>query len=234
MDDKLPPSSTPEPPSSTPQSVSRPLSEEAVKRIAAEEQIRFEIQKQIRRDDGTAESKRVKFLNSPFGLFLLGAIFISGLGGAFQWWQQRVKEDDTRRTVQKKILSEYRWRLNDLDKLVSEAGKTPDIEVKGADSILVYRIAYGAREYRTSLPQFQNASWGGLINQLDEFGISDGAAQAIAAADILMSGPYAGKDSIKRGYFGPNVLEQQASVLHLYYDNARKRVYDTSVWRVFR
>lgn len=212
-----------------------PLSDEAVRRIAAEEQFRFEFQKKLRKEDMAAsESKSAKFLNSPFGLFLLGAIFVSGLGGIFQWWQQQIKEDDTRRTVQKKILSEYRWRLNDLDKLVSEAAKTSDVETKGADSILIYRIGYGAVEYRTSLPEFQNASWGGLITQLDEFGISDSAAQAIAATNILMSGPYVGKDSIKRGYFGPNVLEQQANVLHLYYDNARKKVYDTSVWRVFR
>ena len=200
-----------------------------------EELLRFEVQKQLRKKDtDNSESKSMKFLNSPFGLFLLGAIFISGLGGVFQWWNQQLKQDDARRVVQKRILSEYRWRLNDLDKLVSVTTKATDNETKGTNSLLIYRIAYGAKEYQTSLPQFKNASWGGLITELDEFGISDSAALAIDATNTLMGGPYAGVDNRGVGYFGPGVLEDRAKILHIYYDNARKKIYDTSMWRVFR
>jgi len=227
-------SDTPTPPSHHTSPTHSP-SDEAVKKITAEEMLRFEIQKKLRdKDEDGSKSKATKFLNSPFGLFLLGAIFISGLGGLFQWWDQQLKQDDAKRVVQKKILSEYRWRLNDLDKLVSEAGKTSDIEVKGADSILIYRIAYGAAEYRTSLLEYQNASWGGLITQLEQFGVSDSGTQAIEATNTLMGGPYVSQDTHNRGYFGPDILEQRAKVLHLYYDTAYKKVYDTSIWRVFR
>jgi hypothetical protein len=69
---------------------------------------------------------------------------------------------------------------------------TDKVNVKGADSILIYRIAYGASQIRASMPEFQNESWAGIINQLDEFGISDNAAQTIKATNELMSGPYAG------------------------------------------
>jgi hypothetical protein len=231
MDEKMPPTlANP----AQPPLPADPLPDETVRRITAEETFRYGMQKKLGKENEEApESKSVKFLNSPFGLFLLGAIFVSGLGGIFQWWQQQLKKDDARRTVQKKILSEYRWRLNDLDKLVSDAATKSDLESKGADSILIYRIAYGAAEYRTSQPEFQNSSWGGLITQLEEFGISDSGSQAIKATNILMSGPYLGQDSLKRGYFAPGVLEDQQKTLQNYYENERKRIYDTSVWRVF-
>lgn len=97
---------------------------------------------------------------------------------------------------------------------------------------MIYQIAYGATEFQTSLPEFKNEYWAGIINQLDEFGISDSAAQAIDATNDLMSGPYLAKDSRGVGYFGPGVLEDRAKILHLYYDNARKRINGASIWRV--
>lgn len=210
------------------------LSEDVIKRITAEEFLRFEIQERLHKKEiSTSDSKALKFLNSAFGLFLLSAIFISGVGGAFQLWTARLKDDEARRDVQKKLLSEYRWRLNDLDRLIAETEKTADIDVRGADSIYIYRIAYGTVDYQPSLPEFKNESWAGIITQLDEFGVSDSAAEAIASTSVLMNGPYAGIDSIKRGYFGPGILEDRAKILHLYYDSARKRIYDTSIWRVF-
>jgi len=130
-------------------------------------------------------------------------------------------------------MSEYKWRLNDLDKLILDAKNTTDIEVRGADSILIYRIAYGANEYQTSLPEFKGESWGGLITRLDDFANSADAEQAAGATGVLMSGPYAGQDTHNRGYFADGVLEEPAKILHLYYDNERKRVYNTSIWRVF-
>jgi len=211
-----------------------PLSDEVIRRITSEEVLRFEVQERLRKKETDGPGSRtLKFLNSAFGLFLLSAIFISGLGGAFQLWTEKLKQAEARREVQKKILSEYRWRLNDLDRLIAETEKATDVDTKGADSILIYRIGYGATEYQTSLPEFKNESWGGVITQLDEFGISDSAAQAINATNDLMSGPYVGQDTNRRGYFGPGILENRAKILHLYYDNARKRIYDTSVWRVF-
>jgi hypothetical protein len=210
------------------------LSEDASKRITAEEYLRFEIQEQLRKKEmSSSDSRALKFLNSAFGLFLLSAIFISGVGGAFQLWTAKLKEDETRRDAQKKLLSEYRWRLNDLDRLIAETEKTADFDVKGADSIYIYRIAYGSADYQPSLPEFKNESWAGIITQLDEFGVSDSAAEAIASTSVLMNGPYAGIDSIKRGYFAPGILEDRAKILHLYYDSARKRIYDASIWRVF-
>ena len=218
------------PPTSQPS----PLPDEVIRRITAEEVLRFEVQERLRKKEtGSSDSKTLRFLNSAFGLFLLSAIFISGLGGAFQWWTAKLKEAEARQEVQRKLLSEYRWRLNALDKRIAEAAQASNVDSKGADSLWIYQIAYGATDFQTSLPEFKNESWAGIINQLDDFGISDSAAQAIDATNDLMSGPYIAKDSRGVGYFGPGVLEDRAKILHLYYDNAYKRVNRASIWRVF-
>jgi hypothetical protein len=232
MDDNPPPKALALTPPSSPSSS---LPDEARKRIIAEELFRLEVQKELRKGEvNLHESKFLKFVNSPFGLFVLGAIFISGLGGAFQSWSEKLKQVDAGRETQKRIMSEYRWRLNDLDALIKETESTDDVEVKGADSILIYRIAYGANEYQTSLPEFKSEPWSSLIRRLDEFANSESAAQAVAATTVLMSGPYIGQDTHKRGYFGPTILEDRAKTLHLYYNNVSEKVYDTSVFRAFR
>lgn len=123
------------------------------------------------------------------------------------------------------ILSDYEARLHDLDRLVKQADNSADIDTKGADSILVYRIAYGAAEYRTSLPKFQNVPWATLIRKLQEAGVPDNTVDAIKATDTLMAGPYAGEDSIKRGYFGPGILDAQENALQTYYDAAHKHFF---------
>ncbi|MDX2179841.1 MAG: hypothetical protein SFV18_09635 [Bryobacteraceae bacterium] len=67
-------------------------------RIRLEEALRYEIRVRL------AESKDVftpgwAFLNSTFGVWLLSALFITGAGGAFTYWQQwnaeRMKKEDT-------------------------------------------------------------------------------------------------------------------------------------------
>ena len=133
--------------------------------------------------------------------------------------------DPSRDAEARKILSDYAARLHDLDRLVKEADNSTDIETKGADSILVYRIAYGAAEYRTSLPEFQNVPWATLIRKLEEAGVPDSTIDAIKATDTLMSGPYIGQDTHQRGYFGPGILDAQVNTLQAYYDAAHKHFY---------
>jgi len=125
----------------------------------------------------------------------------------------------------RKILGDYAARLHDLDRLVKEADNSTDIETKGADSILVYRIAYGAAEYKTSLPEFQNVPWATLIRKLEEAGVPDSTTDAIKATDTLMDGPYVGQDTHKRGYFGPGILDAQVNTLQAYYNAAHKHFY---------
>jgi hypothetical protein len=176
----------------------------------------------------------MQFVNSPFGIFLLGALFISALGGGIQLWHEELKQDEVRREKPKKLMVEYKWRLDYLDKYVTEAESTSDIDVKGADSIYVSRMASGAIDYfQPSQPEFTNQSWGGIIGQLEVFGVPEDATPAKRAVYTLMNGPYIGQDSIKRGYFAPGVLKEQSKILHLYYDKASKKILDASIWRVF-
>jgi hypothetical protein len=113
-------------------------------------------------------------------------------------------------------VGDYAARLHDLDRLVKEADNSPDIETKGANSILVYRIAYGAAEYRTSLPEFQDVPWATPIRKLEEAGVPDSTTDAIKANDTLMNGPCVGQDTHTRGYFGPGILDAQVNTLQAY------------------
>src|SRR5690348_9712316 len=168
------------------------------------------------------------FFNSGLGLFVLGLVLVTIPSAAYKVWTDHkadLKEKQPEVIEAKRILTDYATRLNDLDRLIEEVEKTSDIEVKGADSILMYRIAYGAAEYRTSMPEFQNVPWATLIGRLEQFGVPDDTSDAIKATDILMNGPYVGQDSIHRGYFGPGVPETQAKTLHAYYNGAHKYIY---------
>jgi hypothetical protein len=201
------------------------LPDEVIQRITAEEILRFEVQARLKKkgsDD--SDSKTVKFLNSPFGLFLLGAIFISGVGGLFQLWNEKSKHEEIQRDAQRKALAEYRWRLADLDQRIAEIEKTTDVETKGVDTIMIYRASYGAIEFQPTLPEFKNESWAGVITQLETLGVSENAPQAIIATRELIDGPIAGQDTHNRGYFAPGYLEERAKILHLYYDSARKKI----------
>jgi hypothetical protein len=202
------------------------LSDEVIQRVTAEEILRFDIQSRLKKKDTDgSDSKAVKFLNSPFGLFLLGAIFISGIGGLFQLWNDRSKHEEIQRDAQRKALAEYRWRLAELDQRIVEIQKTTDVEIKGVDTIMIYRASYGAIEFQPTLPEFKNESWAGVITQLDTLGVSENAAQAIIATKELIDGPIAGHDTNNRGYFAPGYLEERAKVLHLYYDSAHKKIF---------
>lgn len=49
----------------------------------------------------------------------------------------KLKEAEARQEVQRKLLSEYRWRLNALDKRMAEAAQASDVDSKGADSLWI-------------------------------------------------------------------------------------------------
>jgi hypothetical protein len=73
-------------------------------RILLEERYRAEVQKQLR-DEKPESSSLWSFLNSSFGLWLLSAIFITGVSGAFTWWQH---DHDLKRAADDKKVQEQK------------------------------------------------------------------------------------------------------------------------------
>lgn len=199
------------------------LPQETIERITAEERLRFQLREELLSDkSGTSGSKALKFLNSAFGLFLLTTIFVSGLGGLFTWWNQKIKEDQALRQQQKKLLAEFDFRLNELDSRISQIAKANDPDSKGLYTVYVYRAALGA-QFQPTLPEFRDVTWAGIIIQLDSLGISEHSAQAIGATRDLASDEYAGKGKTY-SFFAPGYLEERARILHAYDLAARTKI----------
>lgn len=163
-----------------------PLSDEVIERIAGEERLRFRLRKEFEREKkDTSGSKLLKFLNSAFGLLLFTSIFVTGLGGFFTWWSQRAKETESRLQMERKLMAEFDFRLYAIDVWISHIAQTADVERKGVYTIFVYRAARGEKEFQTTLPQFKNEDWAGIVSQLNSLGITENFAKAIRATRDL-------------------------------------------------
>lgn len=200
------------------------LPEETIERITAEELVRLQVRERLHAND-RPDSRVLKFLNSAFGLFLLTSLFVSGLGGFFTYWNQKTKENEVRRGEEKKLLAEFDFRLSELDTRISEIARTSDLDVKGADTIYVYRAAMGS-DFQPALPEYKNEHWAGIIIQLSSLGISENSAQAITATRDLTSGNYAGKGPGGLSFFAPGYLEDRAKTLHEYREAAWKKIFE--------
>jgi hypothetical protein len=202
------------------------LTEETVERIIAEETIRLEVREKLdKRKSDDSSSGLLKFLNSSFGLFLLSTVFVAGLGGLFTYWTQRTKDLRTEQGTKEKLLAEYEWRLIDLDGRIAQNHANPEKpEVWGVNSLMTIKAVNG-NDFATTLPEFKEVNWAGLIIQLRELGISDYADEAIRATKVLTDGPFPHEDSGHRGYLDPEVLDRLSGTLHKYFDSAHKKIY---------
>jgi len=201
------------------------LSDEVIHRITAEEMVRFEVRERLeKKKSDDFDSPLMKFLNSALGLFLLTTIFVTGAGTLFTYLTQRAKDIEAKQQIEKKLLAEYEWRLTDLDARIAQNAGTQDVETKGVNSIMIYRTTMGI-DFPTSAPEFRGVPWSGLIIQLEAFGATEHASEAIVTTRSLTDGPYIAQDTHQRGYFGPGVLEEYSRILHQYHDIAQKKIY---------
>jgi hypothetical protein len=202
------------------------LTEATVDRIIAEETIRLEVREKLdRRKSDESSSRLVNFLNSSFGIFLLSTIFVAGLGGLFTYWTQRAKDVRAEQGTKEKLLAEFEWRLIDLDGRIAQNHANPNTpEISGVNSLMTIRAVNGI-DFATTLLEFKEVNWAGLIIQLRELGISDNADEAIRATKVLTDGPFPHEDSVHRGYLDPEVLDRLAATLHKYFDSAHKKIY---------
>lgn len=200
------------------------LSEEAIQKISAEEQLRFRIREELDKEKRSdADSKISKFLNSAFGLFLCTSIFVTGFGGLWTWWNQRARETESRLEMERKLMAEFDFRLYTLDAWISHIENTPDPYRKGLYTILIFHAANGDT-FQPTLPEFKG-SWGGVVSQLNGFGISDHFADALRVMVDLQDGEYPHYSSQGNlGYFDPGYFEARSKILHAYSEAAWKKV----------
>ncbi|SEB44417.1 hypothetical protein [Terriglobus roseus] len=154
------------------------------------------------------------FLNSQFALFLLGAIFVSGLGGAITYWNQAQHEKEAKYENARKLLAEFDFRLNELDFRIGNIVRGPQAGVD-IQRTYVWRVARGDQAFQPALPDYRNVHWAGLAIQLDTLGFGVDTAQAVQAARDLENG-YPG--------YTPSFLAIRSEELHRFSDTAWKKV----------
>jgi hypothetical protein len=155
---------------------SRILSDDVIARITAEEMVRLDIRSELENSKRLGTGSRIwKFVNSAFGIFLLGTIFVTGFGSLISSRSQEKQE-------QRKLLTEFDYRLNSLETWSREIQTTSDEMLRGVDSIYIWRATTGDVQYQPVLPEYKNLSWISIVEKLKMIGFSrnsDGVEKAL-------------------------------------------------------
>jgi len=197
-----------------------------VRQLIEEEKLRFQVRDELERQRKGASASATSlwaFLNSAFGIFLLSSVFVTGVGGLFTIWNQHTKDKEDRIRQEKKLLAEFDFRLKELETRITEIKNAANADDKGALTVYIWRAARGNSDYQPAVPEFKNVHWADIVIQLDSYGISDHASDAIAAIRDLETGR--GTPSPK-GYtvFPDSYLEEREKILRKYSEDASKKV----------
>lgn len=87
------------------------LTDEEKRYIQLQEQYRAEVKEALHESRGKS-SALASFLNSNFGLWLLSAIFISGLGAAITWYKDYLERESSRADKVERLDIEIAYRIS--------------------------------------------------------------------------------------------------------------------------
>jgi hypothetical protein len=167
-----------------------------------------------------APSSFWEFLNSQFGLFILGAIFITGLGSLLTAGHQAKLERETRVTTARKLLAESRFRLNEVEFRAGQISNTKDVPTKQVLSRFIYAAAMGVKDFQTALPQYKGVHWAGVIILLDSLEQVDGFDEAMQTTRDFE----AGFNDNGNNYFEDPYLEKRIKFMHEYLDRVKVKI----------
>ena len=128
----------------------------------------------------------------------------------------------------RKLLTEFDFRLSELDQktgLIEQAQKPDD---KGALLMYIWRAAHGDSAYQPTLPEFANTHWAGIVVQLSNLGASEHSREAIAAIRDLDTGVVTENGVALQSPGGYRLLpvdylKERSKVLHQFSDSAWKQ-----------
>jgi hypothetical protein len=101
-------------------------SEELINRIRAEEIVRFEVKKELEKNDKGSQSKLWTFLNSNFGLFILSSIVLGLISWGYTTLQTRSAENVQKRVLERRLVTEMRYRVLIVDLKIQDGREAPD------------------------------------------------------------------------------------------------------------
>src|SRR5215210_5887334 len=149
------PDSTPSPPST------HSLPEFEVKRIVDEEKFRHRLRIELEKgEEKKIEPKFWTFLNSPFGLFLLSSVLLTGFARLYTDYKGAVEQAQVRRSEILKLATEFDYRLTQTEYLARELRKANlTTGTRQAYGIYIWRILVGDVMFQPSLPEFKSVTW---------------------------------------------------------------------------
>lgn len=155
-----------------------PLPEETIRVIAFEERIRARLRSEL--EPRSHDSGLWKFLNSTFGLFLLSSVLVTGIGGLLTHMSQRARERDARNQRILVLVTEFDWRLKEIEYQTRKLDTVPDTG-KGPLSLYIWRATVGDKGFAPTLPEFKEVHSAGIVSQLKSLGFTDLSDEAFTA-----------------------------------------------------
>jgi hypothetical protein len=199
------------------------LPEDVVLRIRAEEHLRFAVRQELERAElerahatDAQKSKTWQFLNSAFGLFLLTSVFVTGLGAFLNHHAQRAREGG-------KLVAEFDFRLRELDSRTAALAKAKD-EDRGPLAVYVWRATVGSSDFQTTLPEYKNVPWVGIVEQLSAWGVASNHDEVVEALKQIENG---GTVPAPNNYttFPLGFLEPRSLILHKYSADVQQHIH---------
>jgi hypothetical protein len=148
------------------------LSHEERAQILLEERYRAEVRRSAD-EELPKKSALTRFVNSNFGLWLLSAIFISGLGTGIAWYKDYLGERSRNRDAVERIDIEIAYRLSQLIGYLDvefQQRERGELKAKPGPSFEGPLIEALTNQKRSALlplyPQFEKLSVGGLMAEL--------------------------------------------------------------------
>ncbi len=97
---------------SAPEHTQAALSDADRERILLEERYRVQVRRQLEAATTSRRASLWAFANSNFALWLLSAVFLTGLGAAYNRYHEDAKEDAARRAVVERLDTEITFRIS--------------------------------------------------------------------------------------------------------------------------
>ena len=162
------------------------LDESERTKIRLEEEYRYEVRNKLQETPNKKVSTLWIFLNSSFGLWLLSAICITGLGGLYTQWQNAKTEQfkkseldhaeqlKTQQTIER-LDSEIGYRLSQIQvRLNTLAHSSPNSRKDGVIEVLNSVSQPPGKSYFAAYPEYSDYSLIALVAELRRYVVGEG------------------------------------------------------------